>query len=166
MTTVTINKKGRKNNSWWFAFPSTVSLVISIVFISFSLLHFKSFSWISCGTNLIIIDLEIKRSQKRRLCGTGRIELLELWGFGEGTTSAHENHMVVCREVPISRDFPVSWEEDEIIDAAVKETSVIQNWVTWGIPSRDVLMSSDEAVVEPCVKTTATLDIPTAEKGI
>lgn len=38
--------------------------------------------------------------------------------------------MVVWTEVPISRDFPVSWEEDEIIDAAVKETSVIQGCVT------------------------------------
>lgn len=107
MTTVTITKNKREKKAAGDLLPFLVSLVINKVFISFSLLHFKSFSWISFGTN-IIIDLEIKRSQKRRLYGTGRIELLELWGFGEGTTSTHENHMVVCREVPISRDFPVS----------------------------------------------------------
>lgn len=131
---------------------ATYLRVINTVFIPFSLLHFKSSSWICFGSNLTT-DPEIKRSQKRRLCSTGRIELLQLWGFGEGTTSTHENHMVVvCREVPVSRDFPVSWEEDEIIDAAVKETRVIQGYVTWGIPSRDVLISSDEALVEFCVR--------------
>lgn len=152
MTTVTITKKKEeKKSSWWLASLSPVSLVINMVFIPFSLLHFKSPSWIGFGSNLII-DFEIKRSQKRRLCSTGRIELLELWGFVEGTNSTNENHMVVCREVPVPRDFSCKLRRGWNNWCCSERKKCDPTLCHMRNSSRDVLMSTDETLVEPCVR--------------
>lgn len=52
----------------------------------------------------------------------------------------------------MSRISPVSWEKDEIIDADVTEPSVIHSCVIQEVLSRDVLMPSDDALVELCLQ--------------